>query len=312
MATKKYHVRDYSGRITFEFILEQVYQCISDLTPFFRDMTADKIFTDEYLSKCLKIQKERPQLDLVQIALCDISYSIVFFGVTYWDFTSLLRLYEKYFHGLFLNYIAFYISKKPHLDANEKQQTWAGFKSLHLPELLEHLNKDYAEGKNQIPNYRLAETEFHKFLEKNKGSNIINSLSHRDFYKYYGGHQFKLGHYYRHLFQSVKYINENKILSFSEKYNYIKILRAQLSTPEQYLLFFNSISIAGRAWEFDQISDNLYENVNCYFISKFNLIKNIPDTFILNAIQIRYYYPLVHFEFIDEPAERRKIENKFY
>lgn len=308
MASKKYHVRDYSGRITFEFILEQVYQCISDLRPFFLDMTSEKIFTDEYLLHCLKIKAERPQLDLVQIALCDISYSIVFFGVTYWDFTSLLRLYEKYFHGLFLNYIAFYISKKPHLDASEKQQTWASFKSLHLKELLECLNKDYANGKNKIP---LPDTEFYRFLERHEGSNIFNSLSHHDYYKFYGGHQFKLGHYYRHLYQSVKYINENKILSFREKYDYIKILRAQLSTPEQYLLFFNSISVVGRAWEYDHISVELYKNINCYFISKYNLIKNIPDTFILNSIQIRYYYPLVHFEFIDEPTERTNVENKF-
>lgn len=137
-------------------------------------------------------------------------------------------------------------------------------------------------------------------------------MQNRNYYKYYGGHQFKLGHYYRHLFQSVKYINEQKILRYTEKYEYIKTLRAQLSTPEQYLLFFDSISVIGRDWELNYIREkpNIYELNKC-LITKYNLIKNIPDWYIFDKVDARDFYPNVTFEG-DEPSDDRLKLNSYF
>ena len=64
----------------------------------------------------------------------------------------------------------------------------------------------------------------------------------------------------------VKYIDEYPadILSNTEKYNYVKTIRAQLSDYEQLLLFYSALSSYGEAWL-----------KNGYLI-KYKLIKNMP------------------------------------
>lgn len=82
-----------------------------------------------------------------------------------------------------------------------------------------------------------------------------------------------LGHYYRQMYQIVKYVANTKWLSENDKYNYIKILRSQMSDSEQMMLFYNSISVNGNKWRtpYQQIT---IENMG--FIPRFRLIKNIP------------------------------------
>ena len=93
---------------------------------------------------------------------------------------------------------------------------------------------------------------------------------------YFGGHQVRLGHYYRHLFQTVKYIDTVKFLDEKEKYNYVKILRAQLTQHELAIFFINSLSI-GQAWEINK------------YITKYKLIKNLPQNFVENINPKDYY-----------------------
>lgn len=103
----------------------------------------------------------------------------------------------------------------------------------------------------------------------------------------FDGHSSKIGHYYRHLYQTIMFIdnekkifdtkpvNETKTTDESEvkgykvnkkKYEYIKTLRAQLSNHEQLLLFYNVVSDFGQKWE--RNGTNL--------LIKYRLIKNIP------------------------------------
>ena len=99
------------------------------------------------------------------------------------------------------------------------------------------------------------------------------------------GHQSRLGHYYRHLFQSIAYCHNKKI--DIDKYEYIKLIRAQLSNHEQALLFLNSISKLGKPWK----DDNL--------IKTYRLIKNIPEDFFdpKKEIDIKEIYPEMIFEY---------------
>lgn len=85
------------------------------------------------------------------------------------------------------------------------------------------------------------------------------------FYFPFDGHSTRLGHYYRHLFQTVSYIvNTDVITKRLEKYKYLKLVRAQLSNHEQLLLYYNGISSFGNEWI---ITD--------YFTTH-RMIKNIP------------------------------------
>lgn len=117
-----------------------------------------------------------------------------------------------------------------------------------------------------------------------------------EFEKYYNGHQHRLGHYFRHLFQSYKYLNNQNDLTSEENYFFGKTLRAQLSTYEQAILFFNSISSIGMKWEYtpDHNSDNR-DSDKYKLITRYNLIKNLPGYHFL-GIKYENYYPRVQFE----------------
>lgn len=95
-----------------------------------------------------------------------------------------------------------------------------------------------------------------------------NTLTYSSKYLPLGGHISRLGHYFRHLFQSVNFIAEQDIKIFNEekKCEYAKTLRAQLSDYEQLLLFYNVCSTLGNAWT------NKEQN----FIKRFRMIKNMP------------------------------------
>lgn len=125
----------------------------------------------------------------------------------------------------------------------------------------------------------------------------------------FDGHQSRLSHYFRHLFQTVSYINEQptNLISYSDKYNYVKTLRAQLSTYEQAIVFYNSLSELGKPWE---IGDKM--PINQQLITKYNLIKNLPEGFT-QGIDPTHYYPNLFFEHQTEAkSSLRKAWEKQY
>lgn len=81
----------------------------------------------------------------------------------------------------------------------------------------------------------------------------------------FDGHTNRLPHYYRHLYQLTKFIVNDESLGLDrlEKYEYIKIIRAQLSNYEQLLLYYNSF-VYGKSW----LKKNLFTD--------YRIIKNVP------------------------------------
>jgi hypothetical protein len=86
------------------------------------------------------------------------------------------------------------------------------------------------------------------------------------------GHLRRLSHYIRHLFQTVKFVDDqpSDLLDDKQKYDYITNLRAQLSTYEQLLLYYNSLSVLGEPW-LTTMSGNK-EN----YIVKYCMVKSMP------------------------------------
>lgn len=130
--------------------------------------------------------------------------------------------------------------------------------------------------------------------------------------KYFKGKQCKfdgvyhnLGIYFRHLYQTVQFINSKEVLSYDEKYAYIKIVRARLNITEQYLLFLNSLTVLGHEWE---------EEKNYGLITMYNLLANIPSDYkpILDELQFNSVYPDIHYEFSDNKSEERKVQEEEY
>lgn len=110
-------------------------------------------------------------------------------------------------------------------------------------------------------------------------------------YRPFEGHQSRLGHYYRHLYQAIKYVDmqENDI----DKYEYTKTIRAQLSNHEQALLLLNSLSPMGRNWW------------KYNFIQNYRLVQNLPRNFFdpNNEIDIGAMFEKGYFEWEEVESE---------
>ena len=137
-------------------------------------------------------------------------------------------------------------------------------------------------------------TEYDERLEKNHH------------HKYFGGHQHRLGHYFRHIFQTVNYVDKfepykNK---YQKKYDYLKNYRAQFSTYEQAVFTYNSLSIFGRVWELNKT------DFNRQLITKYNLIKNIPAEFV-SKLDIKNYYPDVEYEGDQRTKSKKNMISKY-
>jgi len=100
------------------------------------------------------------------------------------------------------------------------------------------------------------------------------------------GHQSRLGHYFRHIYQTIKFVDSQTFISAKEKKEYVKTIRAQLSNHEQALLLLNSLSKLGRSWN----NENL--------IKKYSLVKNLPEDFLdpINEVDVKVIYPQIVFE----------------
>ena len=100
----------------------------------------------------------------------------------------------------------------------------------------------------------------------NKAEVQRNAQSERKLaYTPFQGHQSRLGHYYRHLYQTVCYVDQREIEV--DKYEYVKTIRAQLTTHEQALLLVNSLTPIGQNWW----SKGL--------IVKYRMVQNLPRDF---------------------------------
>lgn len=98
------------------------------------------------------------------------------------------------------------------------------------------------------------------------------------------GHQSRLGHYYRHLYQAIRYVDEQKLSI--DKYQYVKTIRAQLSNHEQGLLLLNSLTPLGANW---------WKNG---YMRRYRLVKNIPREFFdrENEVDVSTMFSAGYFE----------------
>lgn len=107
----------------------------------------------------------------------------------------------------------------------------------------------------------------------------------------------RLGHYYRHLFLTVTYIDGFSAtqMNDSQKYDYTKTIRGQLSVYEQLLLYYNALSDYGSPWLADKHP----------YLIRYRLIKNMPLDLSDFGVD-----PKVKFE--KEIIEHKTREKKFF
>ncbi len=108
------------------------------------------------------------------------------------------------------------------------------------------------------------------------------------------------------VYQTVKYINRQTNISYKAKYEYIKTLRAQLSTYEQAVLLLNSLTSMGEVWERNpevNVELNGFNRQDFELITKYNLIKNLPGNSIY-GIHFKNFYPRIEYESDGQSKDR--------
>ena len=94
-------------------------------------------------------------------------------------------------------------------------------------------------------------------------SELNEGVSYEDFFAEY---QLYVGHYFRHLYNIIKFVDENEFLENLERQQfYTNLIRAQLSTDELGVLFYHGLSEPGAEFK-DMIEEYaLFEGMRDVF-----------------------------------------------
>lgn len=289
------------GPEVIKLVSKQILECKEEITPYFSRKNLNQFYKKEYLDKLNDeptISKRK--INLRHLAINDIAWCVTFFGM---DFNGLYIVHknlEQKYKPSFFEPILNYLSLKP----LEDSENWFGWRKLKRSKN----NKRKLIISDMILRKRRSKTFDSPFTDINLNSFYFSD----DHQRYYCGFQLQLGHYFRHLYQTVNFVNEQDYLDYKAKYGYVKTLRAQLSTLEQVIFYYNSLSSLGNIWElfaskrFDRSSKLLSENeiLNCQLITKYNLIKNMPDGQLFRQ-EFAAFYPEVDFEYQESKMKKR-------
>lgn len=276
----------HRGRNVFKEIYSQLNYAIIHTTKILNVVPITSVLkTGSFISKYSEDETIKKEL-----IISNLAYSLVFFGVASESFEGLFNALEKDFESSFVkSFISFF--KLVPIKESKYHQKWK-------------YSSETRSSQRYITKHFLKKLDIVFYKQKENGQ---MSRTPAKYYKFFGGHQSKLGHYYRHLFRAVNYI-DSKNLKFEVKQEYIRILRAQLSNYEEFLLFFNSVCFIGREWELKHPRESKNS-----LITKYDLIRNIPYTTykykvddIEYLIDLKNFYPLVTYEFEQVPAAKAK------
>lgn len=131
---------------------------------------------------------------------------------------------------------------------------------------------------------------FRRALSKNKGKEIEvpydKSFINKAYKKFYDENESEIGHYFRNLYNIVKYVDESSMLN---KHLYTNILRAQLSTYEILLLLYNCTSDLGYV-RFRPL------------VEKYGLLKGVSERHLFDVEKDKNFYDSMAFKNVD-PGE---------
>lgn len=96
----------------------------------------------------------------------------------------------------------------------------------------------------------------------------------------YKGKEAELGHYFRHLYHIVKYVNESII---ADKKKYIDLIQAQMGDDELYVTFYNGIGRFGRL-KFQPLLD------------QYQFLENIRSRGKIFDLTAKQFYPKTNFK----------------
>ncbi|MBB6370558.1 putative phage abortive infection protein [Chryseobacterium shigense] len=273
----------YENREVLRQIFIDFIECYREVGKFSNSTKIEDYLSKNYRQKLATIiNKINKEIDIIELAKIDIAYSIVFFGLDEDGEAIVRKNFQKKYNPDYYFKLLFFLKLKPSKNGTHFKG-WIGLRDLPNDKLNLMIKKLYSNRTK---------------LSKIKDLNQLEILCIENYKaeKYYKGHQFRLDHYFRHLFQTFKFIDSKTLDAslYENSYNYGEILRAQLSTFEQFLIFVNSLSFIGMKWEYLFTSEKGLDVANG-IITKYQLIKNLPGEHIY-GIRFKKFYPRIKYE----------------
>ncbi len=111
----------------------------------------------------------------------------------------------------------------------------------HSKEKLEGV--DYMSRLRLDLSVRLLDLNYESAALEEGDLNILKIIVNQIYQDLFQSHASQLGHYYRHLYHIVKFVEESGI---EDKKTYMDLIQAQMSTDELYIAAINGISNYGR------------------------------------------------------------------
>lgn len=270
----------FQNRKVIREIYKEFIECYREVKRYYDSDDIRSYLRNKEIARLKRIVKDKDRkIDIIEMAIINLAFMIVYYGLSS-EGEGIIKDYlrgrynDDHYHKLL-----FFLRLKPKR-TNNRFKIWKNIESKKHSEYHAIVNELY-EARRNLKNARDLSAWAEPLVPTD------------DYYKYYGGHQFRLGHYFRHLYQSFNYLDSHPDLTKIEKYQYGKLYRAQLSTYEQALLFVNSISALGLRWELNAKKGT---EAGPNLITEYNLIKNLPSSHS-SGIKYESYYPDVDYEF---------------
>ena len=111
-------------------------------------------------------------------------------------------------------------------------------------------------------------------IAEKKKQSVLNKINNK-YEKFLKKYQGCVGHYFRHLYNIVKFVDEDGPRGRKKKKRYTNLVRAQLSSYELALLFYNCLSVRGK-------------NFKC-LVEKYALLKDMDFTLLVHPVHKKLY-----------------------
>lgn len=242
-----------------------------------REIIGRKIFVTnitEFLSivKCIKkYSGEVTYIRIEEKEIISLAYNIFFFG---------------------LDSVRRQIDNNKHPCTGDSLILEEDFKFYRgIMEILKAIRNNHSKGGSKSFDISCLGVKFSATVKNKMNINIK--------YKPYTGHLSRYGHYYRNLILIVKHVVDNKELglTYGKKRGYLRILRAQLTSHEQFLLFLNWYSEIGSQWEEESVGGNKFFT-DYRMIHNINIIEN--NTLDWEAIIRQEFTEFKDFKYLNE------------
>jgi len=92
------------------------------------------------------------------------------------------------------------------------------------------------------------------------------------YFHFFSKHEYDLAHYFRTLYHLIKFIDQSEI---QDKQRYVSLVRAQLSSHELLLLFYNCLSVVGTKFK--------------PYMAKYHFLKNMNTDLLLDKSHEIFY-----------------------